>query len=62
MTYKVGDIIKDVSDGFQDLNLYGIIVDIVTVFDQLVFHVKYFDNMESGDITPLRLDEIEKVS
>jgi hypothetical protein len=59
MGFKVGDLVKDITEPYGDAEFIGVIEDIVFIFGQRFFHVKYFGYDEC---IPVSSDEIVKVS
>lgn len=63
MDFQIGDLIEEWSDFSEgmDEKPTGIIVDIVVILGQIVYHVVLI-NSEAEDIMPLYAHEIRKVS
>ena len=59
-TYKIGDIVVDISASYTDLNLHGVITDIIDVMGKTLYHVRFFQDV--SEIIPLYDYEIRKVS
>ena len=59
MGFEVGDIVKDISEEYIDLNLTGVIEAKATIIETPVFHVRFFG---SDEIMCLYSHEIVKVS
>ena len=57
--FQIGDIVKDISDQYYELDLTGIITSAAVVMGKPVFHVQFFGEDEA---IPLYSYEIEKVS
>lgn len=59
--FQVGDIVKDISEQYSDIDMTGVIVNAVMVGDlrKPVYHIQFFGD---NTIVPLYEYEIEKVS
>ncbi len=60
--FQVGDIVKDISEQYSDINMIGIIVNTFVVGDlrKPMYHIRFFG--DNNSLVPLYEYEIEKVS